>query len=635
MSRGPNVPLKLVALLAYHAAARWVLVRAPEHMRLTLFAQFTLFTMLGASVVAIGLAAATTHYRMQWALDREVAALSEQLHALVDPVLTADDLRSPNAERRRQIEQALRERVVYGRTSQASILGPDGTILYSADPAVNGQRRAISNGVTSALRGQPQADVSPSGARLGRPLEMYVPVVVGGQVVGVYEVYRRPDPADSDLGGNWGVPWLAAVAGLSLLFLTILPLVRRMSQLLSRRGEENARLIDELELSYADLGRALEAASGARERMTLLAAAVEASAETILISDTVGRILYANPAARQVYGYDPIELVGQNVSMFEPPGRRPLTGEILRASVEGVWQGQVNVLRRDATVIPVHLIASVVRDGAGATSGVVALVRDLSEERTRQEELIQARSQAAAYQRGESLKSELISIVSHELRTPLTALQGFSELLLTREASSDDARLWTVTINQEAKHLAKILDDLLNVSRIEGGAVRLHLAPTLIENVTRQVVSLFSAQSARHEFVLDIEDAELAVSADRERLTQILDNLLSNAVKYTPSGGTIRVVVTTCDGQAAVAVTDEGLGIPSEELPKLFTRFHRVDTPDRVSIRGTGLGLYITEQLVTMHGGTISVKSEVGQGSTFTFTLPLASAKPEAVTGAR
>jgi PAS domain S-box-containing protein len=444
----------------------------------------------------------------------------------------------------------------------------------------------------------------------------------------------QPHPTDPALGGTWTINWVPTAVGIGVVVLLLFPLVRRVSQLLATRAEENARLLEELELSYADLGRALEAASGARERMALLAAAVEASAETILITDTEGRILYANPAAHEVLGYDPSELTGQNVRLFEPPGRRPLAAEILRSSMEGVWQGDVRMLRRDGSEILVHLTASVVRDEAGTTSGVVALVHDLSDEQRRQEELIQARSQAAAYQRGEAMKSELISIVSHELRTPLTALQGFSELLLTRDASSDDARLWVKTIHEESKRLAKILDDLLHVSRIEGGAIKLHIAPTAIEDVIQQVVTFFAAQSARHQFVLDIPHADLEVAADRERLMQILDNLLSNAVKYMPEGGTIRVSAAERDGTAVMSVTDEGIGIPAEELPKLFSRFHRVDSPDRVSIRGTGLGLYITQQLVAMHGGSIWVKSTVGQGSTFTFTLPLAASRPEAVTGA-
>jgi PAS domain-containing protein len=150
----------------------------------------------------------------------------------------------------------------------------------------------------------------------------------------------QPNPVDPALGGTWAVNWVPAAIGISVVFLLLFPLVRRVSQLLAKRAEENARLLAELELSYAVLGRALEAASGARERMALLAAAVEASAETIVISDTEGRILYANPAARDVYGYDPSELTGKNVRIFEPPGRRPLAAEILRPSTEGVRQGR-------------------------------------------------------------------------------------------------------------------------------------------------------------------------------------------------------------------------------------------------------------------------------------------------------
>ncbi len=611
-----------------------VALALPEHMRLTLFAQVTLLIMLGATVVAVVLTGATARYRSQAALDREASSLTEQVHALIDPVLTNDDVRTPSPERRRQVEQLLRERVSFGRTTRASIIGIEGQVVYSTEPALRNQKRDMGGGLESALRGEAHAEPARE-ADLDGYLSIHAPLVVNGQTVGAYEVIRRSDSNDPDLGANWGVNWLGAIAGVSLLSLLVLPLVRRVSQLLARRGDENARLIEELELSHTDLGRALEAASGARERLTLLAAAVEASAETILITDTSGGILYANPAEREIFGYDPAELVGHSVHLFQPPSRRPLTDEILRASVEGVWQGEVNVLRKDGSEIPVHLTASVVRDESGAASGIVALVHDLSEEHQHQEELIQARSQAAAFKRGESLKSELISIVSHELRTPLTALQGFSELLLTRDSSSEEARLWTLTINEEAKRLAKILDDLLNVSRIEAGAVRLQIAPTSIDEVVREVVSLFSAQSTKHGFALDFDGDGLCVSADRERLTQILDNLLSNAVKYTPGGGTIRVSAAAHDGAAVISVADEGLGIPTEELPKLFLRFHRVDTPDRVSIRGTGLGLYITQQLVAMHGGTISVESQVGRGSTFTFTLPLEGAKPEAVTGAR
>jgi len=254
---------------------------------------------------------------------------------------------------------------------------------------------------------------------------------------------------------------------------------------------------------------------------------------------------------------------------------------------------------------------------------------------TDQAELIQARSEAEAYRRSESVKSELISIVSHELRTPLTALQGFSELLLVRSSTEEERRLWTTTINEEAKRLAKILDDLLNVSRIEGGTLRLSMRPVPLDAVIQQVLPSFEGGDARHHFVVDPSPPGLAISADRDRVMQILDNLVSNAVKYSPAGGEVRVAVSEDGGDAVISVTDQGPGIPGDELPKLFSRFHRIDTQDRVSIRGTGLGLYLTQKLVAMHGGTMSVTSRVGEGSTFTFTMPLVRAERAAMTGAR
>jgi signal transduction histidine kinase len=271
---------------------------------------------------------------------------------------------------------------------------------------------------------------------------------------------------------------------------------------------------------------------------------------------------------------------------------------------------------------------------------VAALSAELNEARgvsggANQAELLQARSEAEAYRRSESAKSELISIVSHELRTPLTALQGFSELLLVRSSTEEERRLWTTTINEEAKRLAKILDDLLNVSRIEGGTLRLSIRPVPIDDVIQQVLPSFEGDDARHHFVVDPAPSGLEISADRERLMQILDSLVSNAVKYSPAGGEVRVAVREDGGEAVISVTDQGLGISGVELPKLFSRFHRIDTPDRVSIRGTGLGLYLAQKLVAMHGGTMSVTSRLGEGSTFTFTMPLVRAERAAMTGAR
>jgi signal transduction histidine kinase len=147
-------------------------------------------------------------------------------------------------------------------------------------------------------------------------------------------------------------------------------------------------------------------------------------------------------------------------------------------------------------------------------------------------------------------------------------------------------------------------------------------------------VDRFAHRAQGHRVIVEGNDQpELHVLADQDRLSEIVGNLLSNAVKYSPGGGAVRVSIDCRDGYGCVAVHDEGLGIPPEHQERLFTRFHRVDTPDRVAIRGTGLGLYIANQLVALHGGTMSVASEVGRGSTFTFTLPLAPHETAPVAG--
>jgi signal transduction histidine kinase len=233
------------------------------------------------------------------------------------------------------------------------------------------------------------------------------------------------------------------------------------------------------------------------------------------------------------------------------------------------------------------------------------------------------------------MKTELISMISHELRTPLTALQGFSELLLTRENSPEEVQLWMETIHTEATRLGEMLDALLQVSRLEGSGIQLRVRPIALGQTIRAIVADFPLSSPTHRLMVEADHGdEVQVQADPDRLAEIVGSLLSNAVKYSPGGGTVRVSLGRAGDWSRVSVQDEGLGIPPEHQARLFTRFYRVDTPDRAAIRGTGLGLYLANQLVERQGGKMSVESAVGRGSTFSFTLPLASedARPAEVT---
>jgi signal transduction histidine kinase len=263
--------------------------------------------------------------------------------------------------------------------------------------------------------------------------------------------------------------------------------------------------------------------------------------------------------------------------------------------------------RRDIQV-QLFPIADVSAEEAG---GYGAILRDVTAER----DLVRA-------------KDELVSVVSHELRTPLVSLVGFAELLLARDFAEEERREFLGIMLEEGRRLTALINDFLDLQRIASG--RLTVAPTptdLCELLERAVDA--AGEVPTQPIVLDVPSDLPLVAADPDRVRQVLANLLSNARKYSPAGGEIRVAARAVDGAVEVAVTDQGLGIPSEALPQLFQEFYRVDNSDRREIKGTGLGLSICQKLVAAHGGQIWAESAgLGKGSRFTFTLPLSDDGP-------
>lgn len=238
---------------------------------------------------------------------------------------------------------------------------------------------------------------------------------------------------------------------------------------------------------------------------------------------------------------------------------------------------------------------------------------------------------AAATQRLRELdraKSDFVSIVSHELRTPLTSIQGFSELLLTRPASAERARRVLSSIHREAERLGRIVADLLDLSRIESGRagpllpVPLALGPLIEANA-----ELFGAQSERHTVSPEIWGDLPPVLADRDAMERVLKNLLSNAIKYSPGGGAVRIWARGSaedPEQVEIGVEDQGVGIPAAALSWIFEKYSRVPHPGTGHVRGLGIGLALVKSLVEAQGGRIRVESEVGAGSRFIVTLPVA-----------
>jgi signal transduction histidine kinase len=222
----------------------------------------------------------------------------------------------------------------------------------------------------------------------------------------------------------------------------------------------------------------------------------------------------------------------------------------------------------------------------------------------------------------EQVKSELVSNVSHELRTPLASVLGFSSLMLDREVSPDETKRYLEVIRTEARRLAALLNDLLDLQRVEQEALDLRSEEVELNELLSTQVTLYSAQSDTHELRFQAAGEPLAVRGDRDRLAQVIGNLLSNAIKYSPEGGVVEVTTEAIGDEAWIWVRDEGLGIPRAHQEQIFTKFFRGDVGHELGIAGTGLGLVLARQIVEAHGGQLGFESEVGRGSTFWLQLP-------------
>jgi signal transduction histidine kinase len=239
----------------------------------------------------------------------------------------------------------------------------------------------------------------------------------------------------------------------------------------------------------------------------------------------------------------------------------------------------------------------------------------------------------AAEQRARSLaeaavraRDQFLQVASHELKTPLTTLMGNAQLIerrANREGTlSDRDRRSLRAIVDQAVRLDKMITALLDVTRFDRAQVSIERAPLDLAALVRRVADDVRPALVRH--TLDVSgDAPLQISGDAMRLEQVFHNLIGNAIKYSPAGGAVAVRLDAQNGQASVSVIDEGIGIPTSALPHLFERFFRVDSDATRHIEGSGLGLYVVKEIIALHGGDVSVASEVGKGSVFTVRLPL------------
>ncbi|HEX5659743.1 MAG TPA: ATP-binding protein, partial [Polyangiales bacterium] len=342
--------------------------------------------------------------------------------------------------------------------------------------------------------------------------------------------------------------------------------------------------------------------------------------------DTHGRVLMIDPSALAMLGYDkPSQLVGKNAQRHLWRGPLALADALTRVQHEGSARFEAPLRCRDGTLRSVECVFEPMRGDDEAALAIDVLLRDVTNERREAWEREHAREAADA---GSRAKSAFLANMSHEIRTPMNAILGMSHLALEAESLSK-AREYLAKIQVAGAGLLDVINDILDVSKIEAGKLELDLAPFELDRLLDTVATVIAVRAAERklELVLSVDPAlpDLLVG-DRARLTQVLVNLAGNAVKFTDHGEVVLQLdlVSQSEGRAALrcSVRDSGVGMNPEQLARLFTPFSQLETSNRRD-RGTGLGLVIVQELVRCMGGEIQVESTPGSGSEFHFTLEL------------
>jgi PAS domain S-box-containing protein len=337
-----------------------------------------------------------------------------------------------------------------------------------------------------------------------------------------------------------------------------------------------------------------------------LAVILNNTPDAILLLSPDGTIRQVNPICKVLFGRSIDELEGRPLQTLLAPHFR----EGFEAGLLGVTAHrqtvrlEVTSLRQDGSTFDAELAMAPVHEKD--LVGVVCSLRDIS-----------------AVKAVERMKASFLSTAAHELRTPLTSIRGFSQILLTRELNGERHHRYLEFIDRQAQQLARIIDSLLDVTRLESGrGLELKIELIDIAQLVNQVVQPFSEGANEHTIRVADLDGLPPVNGDRSRLEQVIWNLLSNAVKYSPDGGTITIRGREKVDRIEIDVQDEGIGISLEDQKQVFEQFFRSDEVFN-EIGGTGLGLTISKLIVELHGGTILLESEPGKGSTFSFCLPL------------
>ncbi|OQY17223.1 MAG: hypothetical protein B6I32_01365 [Desulfobacterium sp. 4572_20] len=441
------------------------------------------------------------------------------------------------------------------------------------------------------------------------------------RVIGAVRVSIPLDELENRVGQiyriiGWG-GLLAVTISLGISFALARRVSRPISQMaqaakmiskgdLSRRIREDSRdevgdlaysfnrMSEELQRQMGDLAREVS------EKEALLSSMIEG----VLAIDRDEHVILINQAAQRMLELGPDDALGKfHWEVIRNSEINNLFKEVLKTKEQKEVKLQIGPLDERAFMV----YAAPIRAWGGNILGVVAVFHDVTEIR-----------------RLEKVRMEFVANVSHELRTPLTSIKGFVETLKRGAIDErENAVNFLDIIERHTDRLNQLITDLLDLSRVETGKKKMDFQPIKVEELINRAVSHFMeiSNKNRPKIKYNIPSDLPMVLADEEGIETVLKNLLDNAVKYTPKRGEINITSTDKDDYIEIAVVDNGIGIPSRDLPRIFERFYCVDKARSRELGGTGLGLSIVKHIIEAHGGTVGVESEVGEGSRFTFTL--------------
>lgn len=371
-----------------------------------------------------------------------------------------------------------------------------------------------------------------------------------------------------------------------------------------------------------------EYAEHSREQAERFRVTLASIGDAVVVTDAEARVRFMNPVAEALTGWgsDWDGQVATDVFQIRDEtsgraGRDPVQRVLTERQVVAL-ENHTELVKRNGEVVPIDDSAAPIFASDGELTGVVLVFRDITQRR-KAERLVHA--QKEALEEGDRRKNEFLAVLAHELRNPLAALRNASEVLRLAPADSAESDSARGIIERQVRHMARMVDDLIDVARVSSGRMTLRLAPVEIREVvqaaTETTASLFAEK--RHRLEVELPERPVFVHGDTVRLAQVLTNLLGNAARYTEPGGQVAVTVSTTPPNVVVAVRDNGMGISDELLPHVFDLFrqgHRLAGPSQ---GGLGIGLTLARRIVEMHGGTIEGSSPgLARGSTFVVTLP-------------